>query len=320
MTPDSPSDRQNPARSGSKAPGAIRALGREDDGERTALAEEAAAVESAVEQLIEDSQTPDTQPAALSGFGRLRGRVAIVTGASRGLGRAIALDLAAAGVHIAFNFLDEGSKSRLEAQDTARELRQLEVRVFCRECDLRDAEAVDAFVAETQEKLGGLHILVNNAGIGADRAHWHMSDDEWNAVLRTNADGTFHMMRAVAPCFRGQEFGKIVNIASVHADRATFGVMNYAASKAAIIAMTRTAALELGGHNINVNAVSPGYIRTTRLTDRVPAEILDRAREHSALGRLGDPQDIANVVLFLCSEAARHITGAVIPVDGGYQL
>ncbi len=292
----------------------------EDDSDRTALAEDAAAVESAVEQLIEESLAPDTQPAAIVGYGRLRGKVAIVTGASRGLGRAIALDLASAGVHIAFNFLDEGSKSRIEAQSTARELRQLEVRVFCRECDVRNGREVDAFVSAAEAELGGLHILVNNAGIGADRAHWRMTDDEWSAVLRTNVDGTFHTMRAVAPTFRAQEFGKVVNIASVHAERATFGVMNYAASKAAIISMTRTAALELGEHNVNVNAVSPGYIRTTRLTDRVPAEILDRAREHSALGRLGDPQDVANVVLFLCSEAARHITGAVIPVDGGYQL
>jgi 3-oxoacyl-[acyl-carrier protein] reductase len=292
----------------------------EEESERTAVADEAAAVESAVEQLIEESSTPRTQPKALMGFGRLRGRVAIVTGASRGLGRAIALDLAAAGVHIAFNFLDEGSRSRIEAQNTARELRQLEVRVFCRECDLRDPREVDAFVAETQEALGGLHILVNNAGVGSDGAFWRMSDDEWQAVVRTNLDGTFHMMRAVAPHFRAEEFGKIVNIASVHVNRATFGVMNYAASKAGIVALTRNAALELGPSNVNVNAVAPGYIRTTRLTDRVPAEILDRAREHSALERLGDPQDVANVVLFLCSEAARHITGALIPVDGGYQL
>jgi len=304
---------------GPDGPDDPRARTDDEPSERTAVVD-AASVESAVEQLIEESSTPDTQPAAIAGLGRLRGKVAIVTGASRGLGRAIALDLAAAGVDIAFNFLDEGSRSRVEAQNTARELRQMEVRVFVQECDLRNSTAVNAFVAEVQEQLGGLHILVNNAGIGADRAHWRMNDDEWNAVLRTNVDGTFHMMRAVAPCFRGQEFGKIVNIASVHSERATFGVMNYAASKAAIVAMTRTAALELGPHNINVNAVSPGYIRTTRLTDRVPAEILDRAREHSALGRLGDPQDIANVVLFLCSEAARHITGAVIPVDGGYQL
>ncbi|MDT8367617.1 MAG: 3-oxoacyl-ACP reductase family protein [Longimicrobiales bacterium] len=296
--------------------------GRADDetSERTALVERANAVENAVEQLIEESATPETQPASIGGYGRLRGRVAFVTGASRGLGRAIARELAAAGVHIGFTFLDTGSHARLEAQEAARELRQMEVRVFCQACDIRDAAAVARFVDEGRAQLGGLHILVNNAGVAADRAHWRMSDDEWQAVVRTNLDGTFHMMRAVAPTFRAQEFGKIVNITSVQARRATFGTLNYAASKAGIVAMTRTAALELGAHNVNVNAVAPGYIRTTRLTERVPAEILDTAREHSALGRLGDPQDVASVVLFLCSEAARHISGAVIPVDGGYQL
>jgi 3-oxoacyl-[acyl-carrier protein] reductase len=122
------------------------------------------------------------------------------------------------------------------------------------------------------------------------------------------------------PHLRAQEWGKVVNIASVHGIRSEFGLSNYAASKAGLIGLTRSAALELGPRNINVNAVAPGYIRTTRLTDRVPAELLDRARERSALERLGDPTDVAAVVLFLCSEAARHITGVVIPVDGGYLL
>jgi 3-oxoacyl-[acyl-carrier protein] reductase len=119
---------------------------------------------------------------------------------------------------------------------------------------------------------------------------------------------------------RAQEYGKIVNVASVHGVRSEFGLSNYSASKAGLIGLTRSAAVELGGKNINVNAVAPGYIRTTRLTDRVPAEILDGARERSVLGRLGDPQDVANVVLFLSTEAARHITGVVIPIDGGYLL
>ncbi len=290
-----------------------------DELERTAVVPDQS-VESAVEQLIEEVAVPQTRSSPLKGFDRLRGSVAIVTGASRGLGRAVALDLAATGVHIAFNFLDDGSRARTEAQKVARELREREVRVFVADCDARDSGQVNRFVANAQEELGGLHILVNNAGVGADRALWRMMDDEWQAVVRTNLDGCFHFMRAVAPTLRDQEWGKIVNIASVHAHRAEFGLSNYAASKAGIIALTRNAALELGSRNINVNAVAPGYIRTTQLTERVPAELLDRARERSALERLGDPQDVSNVVLFLCSEAARHITGAVIPVDGGYQL
>ena len=275
-------------------------------------------VDEAVEQLIEQTQLPEpsVQPLALPSG--LRGKVAMVTGGSTGIGRAIATELAKAGAHIAFNFLDSGGRSRSQAQAVARELRQLEVRVFMAACDVGQPDEVRGFVHEAVEELGGVHILVNNAGIGADRALWRLTDHEWQAVLRTNVDGTFHMMRAVVPHLRAQEWGKIVNIASVHAVRPEFGLSNYAASKAAVIALTRSAALELGPSNVNVNAVAPGYIRTQTLAERVPAELLDRARERSALGRLGDPADVAHVVLFLCSEAARHITGAVVPVDGGY--
>jgi 3-oxoacyl-[acyl-carrier protein] reductase len=147
-----------------------------------------------------------------------------------------------------------------------------------------------------------------------------MEDHEWESVVRTNLDGAFYFTRAVAPTLRAQEYGKIVNVASVHGIRTVFGIANYSASKAGLIGLTLSTAIELGPMNINVNAVAPGYIRTTRLTEGVPSDVLDRAREQSALGRLGDPQDVAGVILFLCSETARHITGAVIPVDGGYLL
>lgn len=294
--------------------------GREPDGPGRVSTAPVPDVEEAVEQLIEEVAVPRTRPQTLLTVDELRGRVAIVTGASSGIGRAVALEFGRAGVHVAFNYRDDGSRSRLEAQAVARELRELEVRVFCRACDVREADDVRAFVAEAVETLGGVHILVNNAGVGADRALWRMSDLEWDVVMRTNLDGAFHTLRAVAPHLRAQEWGKVVNIASVHGIRSEFGLANYAASKAGLIGLTRSAALELGPRNVNVNAVAPGYIRTTRLTDRVPAELLDRAREKSALERLGDPSDVAAVVLFLCSEAARHITGAVIPVDGGYLL
>jgi 3-oxoacyl-[acyl-carrier protein] reductase len=201
-----------------------------------------------------------------------------------------------------------------------RELRRLEVRSVSAACDVRDPAAVNGFVHRVREELGGLHFLVNNAGVGRDGALWRMEDHQWDVVLRTNLDGAFHFIRACAPHFRAQRFGKIVNLASVHGHRPEFGLANYAASKAGLIGLTLSAAVELGPENINVNAVAPGYIRTTQLTERVPSEILDRARDRSALGRLGDPQDVAGVVLFLLSEAARHITGAVIPVDGGYLM
>jgi 3-oxoacyl-[acyl-carrier protein] reductase len=246
--------------------------------------------------------------------------VAIVTGASSGIGRAIALAFAESGTHVAFNYLDTGPDSRHSAQQVAAELRAQEVRVYVQACDVRESGDVRAFVGGAVEELGGLHFLVNNAGIGRDRALWHMTDEAWDAVLDTNLKGAFYFLRAAAPVLRRQEWGKVVNVASVHGVRGEFGLANYISSKAGLIGLTRSAAVDLGPNNINVNAVAPGYIRTTQLTEQVPAEILDRAREKSALGRLGDPQDVAQLVLFLCSESARHITGAVIPVDGGYLL
>lgn len=273
----------------------------------------------AVEALL-DEVGLQTEPKPLFDANSLRGQVAIVTGGSSGIGRAVALELARCGTHIAFCFLDSGSGSRLDAQEVARKLREMEVRVFFRSCDVRDSKDVKSFVDEVQEELGGVQILVNNAGIGRDGAIWRMGDHEWEAVVRTNLDGAFFFTRSVAPLMRAQEHGKIINVTSVHGIRAEFGISNYASSKAGLIGLTQSAAVELGPRNINVNAVAPGYIRTTRLTDGVPSEILDRAREKAVLGRLGDPQDVAGVVLFLCSESARHITGAIIPVDGGYLL
>ncbi|MGH7458935.1 MAG: 3-oxoacyl-ACP reductase FabG [Longimicrobiaceae bacterium] len=252
----------------------------------------------------------------------LRGRVAVVTGGATGIGRAICLELARRGAHIGFNYLaqDEVDGIREEAERTANEIAQLEVRVYSDECDVRDPGRVEAFFGEVREALGEIYILVNNAGVARDRALWKLSDEQWRVVLDTNLSGAFHTIRALAPHLRKQGEGKIVNVASIHGIRSEFGLANYSASKAGLLGLTRSAALELGPSNVNVNAVAPGYIRTTRLTSGVPAEILDRAREQAVLGRLGDPQDVARVVVFLCSEHARHITGVVVPVDGGHLL
>ena len=274
----------------------------------------------AVEQLIA-AVVEESQPQPATAQSDLRDAGAIVTGGATGIGRAIALELARHGCHIAFNYRDDGDgRIAAAAERTVAELRQLEVTVLCRNCDVRDTDDVEAFVDAANERFGSLHILVNNAGIGRDRALWRMEDEEWRDVIDTNLTGAFNMIRAVSPAMRAQQFGKIVNVASIHGMRSEFGLSNYAASKAGMIGLTHSAAIELGPSNINVNAVAPGYIRTTRLTDGVSPEVLDRARERSVLGRLGDPQDVANVVVFLCSERARHITGAVIPVDGGHSL
>ncbi len=278
-------------------------------------------VEDAVELLLEQV-VEDPEPSPLQSSRGLRGRCAIITGGATGIGRAIALELARHGVNIAFNYFDSEDDGQLaeEAENTTREITQLEVRVYAEECDVRSASEVKRFVTRANERLGGLHILVNNAGISRDRAIWRLTDQQWRDVLDTNLTGAFNLIRAVAPHFRAQADGKVVNVSSVHARKGEFGLANYSASKAGLLALTRSAAVELGPSNVNVNAVAPGYVRTTRLTRGVPPEILDRAREQSALGRLGDPQDVANVVVFLCSDLARHITGAVIPVDGGQSL
>jgi 3-oxoacyl-[acyl-carrier protein] reductase len=274
-----------------------------------------------VERLLEEvTEEPEAHPFP-QGTG-MRGRSAIVTGGATGIGKAIALEMARHGVNVAFNYFayDDSEEMHEEAERTAREIQQLEVRVHYEMCDVRESAGVNRFVRESMEALGGLHYLVNNAGIGRDRALWRLSDEQWRSVLDTNLTGAFNLIRAAAPHFRRQHDGKIVNISSVHGIRSEFGLANYSASKAGLLGLTRSAALELGPSNVNVNAVAPGYIRTTRLTNGVPAEILDAARDQAVLGRLGDPQDVANVVLFLCSELARHITGAVIPVDGGHLL
>jgi 3-oxoacyl-[acyl-carrier protein] reductase len=273
-----------------------------------------------VERLLEEV-VEEPAPSPLQQGANLRGRCAIVTGGATGIGRAICLEFARHGTHVAFNYLpdDDGSTAE-QAKRTAREIAQLEVRVHAEPCDVRDPEAVRGFVERAEATLGGVHILVNNAGVSHDRALWMLTDEQWSEVLDTNLSGAFYMIRAVTPILRGQRDGKIVNVASVHALRGEFGIANYSASKAGLLALTRSAAVELGPSNINVNAVAPGYIRTTRLTSSVPPEVLDRAREKSALGRLGDPQEVANVVLFLCSDLARHVTGAVVPVDGGHVL
>ncbi len=275
-----------------------------------------------VEELVSSvsASAPSAEPAPLRVSSSLEGQSAVITGGSSGIGRATAIALASAGVNIAFNWFDTGDESRAMAARLGEMLEGMSVKSLSRPGDVRNPGDARDFVAEAEAALGPLHILVNNAGIGRDRALWRMTDRDWRTVLETNLYGAFHFIRAMAPGFRARRGGKIVNVSSVHGLSSEFGLANYCSSKAGMLGLTRSAALELGPSNVNVNAVAPGYIRTTQLTEHVPADILDRARERSALGRLGDPQEVASVVVFLCSEAARHITGAVIPVDGGYLI
>lgn len=230
------------------------------------------------------------------------------------------MDFARRGANVAFNYIELMERDvAAQALLTETALRAFGVQVFSAPCDVRDKEAVETFAAQAAEELGGLHYLVNNAGIHHDGALWRLAPDAWSEVLDTNVTGTFHCIQAVASRFRGQRYGKIVSIASHQALQPAFGVSNYAASKAAIIGLTRSAAVELGPYNVNVNAVAPGFVRT-ELLERLPPEVLTDAEQSSVLGRLADPEDVAHVVLFLCSDDARHITGQVILVDGGLTL
>lgn len=250
----------------------------------------------------------------------MEGRVAVITGGATGLGRTIGLEFASRGVHVAFNYVDLPGRDVLEqAMLTEATLRTYGVQVFSARCDVRDHGAVKRFVAAAGSALGGVHYLVNNAGIAHDGALWRMSPAAWREVMDTNVTGAFHCTQAVAPQLRQQRFGKIVNIASHQAFQPGFGVSNYAASKAAVIGLTKASAVELGPSNINVNAVAPGFVRT-ELLGTLPAEVLDRAEKSAVLGRVAEPEDVARVVVFLCSLGARHITGQVIVVDGGLTL
>jgi 3-oxoacyl-[acyl-carrier protein] reductase len=250
----------------------------------------------------------------------LRGKVAVVTGGATGLGRGICMEFARRGIHVAFCFKELPGRDVSEmALLTETSLLAMGVKVFAARCDVRDRVDVDRFIARSKEHLGGLHFLVNNAGIGIDGALWRLTDEAWDDVMDTNVSGAFHCIRAAAPIFRSQKFGKIVNVSAHQASRPGFGVSNYAASKAALEGLTKAAAVELGSAGINVNAVAPGFIRTERMM-MLPKDVIDRARRQAVLGRLAEPEDVAKVVAFLCSDDARHITGQTIVVDGGLSL
>jgi 3-oxoacyl-[acyl-carrier protein] reductase len=241
----------------------------------------------------------------------LAGQVAIVTGAARGLGRAIAQTLAGAGAKLAC--VDVNEETLNQTIGTIRAAGGVAEPLAC---DVTDSDRVNQVVAEVVDKMGGLHLLVNNAGITRDTVIIRMKDDQWDAVINVNLRGTFLFSRAAArPMMKGRR-GRIINISSVSGLMGNPGQANYAASKAGVIGLTRTLARELAGRNITVNAVAPGFI-ATEMTAALGEEIIGQLRKQIPLGRLGEPQEVADAVLFLASEAAAYITGHVLRVDGG---
>lgn len=232
--------------------------------------------------------------------GQLAGKVAIVTGGARGIGRTITDALVARGAHVhVFDMTD--------SNESAGTLHRVNV---------ADAQAVAAAVAQLPAPAT---LLVNNAGITRDRSLLKMSDDEWRSVLDVNLSGTFHMLRACAPAMVAAGSGRIVNITSINGLRGKFGQANYTAAKAGMVGLTKTAARELGSKGITVNAVAPGMVMT-EMARALPAEVLDRARQESVMHELATPDDIAAAVVFLLSDMARMITGEVIRVDAGQYI
>ena len=230
----------------------------------------------------------------------LDGRVALVAGGGGGIGRSVGALLLAAGARVV-------SLDRAERPGPAGAL--------SRSCDLTRSEEVDAAVSAAVRELGRLDVVVHCAGITRDALLWKLSDDDWRAVLSANLDSAFYLLRSVVPALR-EAGGAIVLVSSINGERGKAGQANYAASKAGLNALARTAARELGRFGIRVNALAPGWVDTP-LTAALPAELRERAVVESALGRTGAPDDVAGAVLFLCSELGRYVTGQVLRVDGG---
>lgn len=245
----------------------------------------------------------------------LENRCAIVTGGVTGIGAAIALELGHCGANVAIIDLKQES----EAEVILRKITDYGRKALFVRSDISDFEAAAKAVSATISEFGRLDILVNNAGINRDGVVWKMTEDQWDDVIRVNLKGYFNFIRAVAPLFREQQSGRIVNITSINGIRGKFGQANYSAAKAGIIGLTKTVAKELGKYNVNVNAIAPGLIETEMMKS-AGEDVRAAALEEIVLKRLGQPEDIANLAAFLCSDLSRHITGEVIKVDGGQYI
>ena len=252
-----------------------------------------------------------------SAIGSLEGRVAVVTGASRGIGHGIALELARCGASVAVNYL----RSNQAAEKVVQEIQADGGQAFAIQADVSDFSAAQNLIKTTIDTLGGLDILVNNAGITRDTLIMRMSEDDWDQVQVTNLKSTFNCSKAAIRHMMRKRYGRIINISSVAGQIGNAGQSNYSASKAGIIGFTKALAKELGAFDVTVNAVAPGLIETAMLKESEARDkIIDMAMAESALKQVGQPEDLAYLVSFLASDRAKHITGEVIKVDGGQYI
>lgn len=245
-------------------------------------------------------------------MGLLEGKVALVTGGTRGIGKAIALKLATEGASIAFT----GQRESEALRQTESEVANMGVKCKAYISNASDYTLTQELVSEVHKEFGKIDILVNNAGITKDTLLMRMSEEQWDDVINVNLKSTFNFTKAVVPIMARQRQGSIVNISSIVGLNGNPGQANYAASKAGIIGLTKSVAKEMGARNIRVNAIAPGFI-ATEMTDALPQEVKDDYAKRISLRRLGQGEDIANVVLFLASDMAGYVTGEVITVDGG---
>jgi len=242
---------------------------------------------------------------------KLQDKVAIVTGGSRGIGKAIAWRLAAEGARVVVT-----ATTKDGAEKTAEAIRQSGGQAIGFEANVADVKQVEALIKGTVDQFGALHILVNNAGITRDNLVMRMSDDDWNAVITTNLTGTFNCMRAASKIMMKQRSGKIINITSVVALMGNKGQANYCAAKAGVIGLTKSVARELASRNVQINAVAPGFV-ITDMTAGLPEAAKTAMLQTIPLERVGTSEDVAGVVAFLASSDADYITGQVFNVDGG---
>lgn len=248
-------------------------------------------------------------------MGRLDGKRALVTGASRGIGRAVALRLAADGASVAVNY----NAGEAEAQAAADAISSAGGSAVVLQGNVADAQQADGLIEAAAGALGGIDILVNNAGITRDSLLMRLSEDDWDAVLDTNLKGAFLCARAAVRPMLRQRWGRIVNMSSVVALTGNPGQANYTAAKAGLIGFTKTIAREVASRGITVNALAPGFIET-RMVGSIPEDVRKRVQERIPAGRFGAPEDVAALTAFLASDEAGYITGQVLGVDGGLGL